>query len=108
MDSNASALYDTISDKTDKHIYDDIRVTRIHICEDNNAVRIFETNEPQKLDDSKGRDTYERVPDVDIAQLVDDSKGKDTYERVPDVDIARLVDDSKGRDTYERVPDVVD
>ena len=41
VDSNASALYDTISDKTDKHIYDDIRVTRIHICEDNNAVRII-------------------------------------------------------------------
>ena len=99
--SDASALYDIDLDKSDEHIYDDIALTRTHIYEVINDN--IETCEPQELDDT---DTYERIPDVDIAQLVDDSKGKDTYERVPDVDIARLLDDSKGKDTYERVPDV--
>ena len=90
IDSNASALYDVIdSDKTDTHIYEDVELTRTHIYEAiSDSIAVCEAREPQELDDSKGRDTYEGVPDVDIARVVDDSKGNDTYERVPDVDIA--------------------
>ena len=98
VESDASVLYDIVLDETDEHIYDDIELTR---TQDNIAA-----SKPQELGDSKGRDTNEQVPDVDIARFVDKSKGKDTYERVPDVDIARFVDKSKGKDTNERVPDV--
>ena len=107
VDSNINALvlYDIVSDKTDEHMYEDIGLTRTHY-EVSDNIGLYETCEPQEMDNTKGKDTYNQVPNVDIAQLMDESKGKDTYKRVPNVDVARLMDESKGKDTYERVPNV--
>ena len=84
-----------------EHIYDDVVDVDI-------ADHTHEQLTNGDIDDNKAKDmdTYERVPNVDIARILDENKAKDTYERVPDVDIARILDGNKAKDSYECVPDV--